>query len=143
MSGAFRAKSYPIPNYVILSGHNCHLYYVLEEPVSLFPETKNQLKLLKYALTERIWNNYTSIEKKPQYQGINQSFRAIGGKTKVEGVTVRAFRLNNHPFSVMELYRYVPTEDRADQLKLFKDSKYTFEEAKKKFLKLQVQIEHL
>ena len=54
MSGAFRAKAYPIPNYVILSGHNCHLYYVLEEPVSLFPETKNQLKLLKYALTERI-----------------------------------------------------------------------------------------
>ena len=135
MSGAFRAKAYPVPNYVVLSGNNCHLYYVLEEPVSLFPQTKNQLKELKYALTERIWNNYTSTEKKPQYQGINQPFRVIGGKSKVEGVRVRAFRLNKHPFSVAELYKYVPDEAREEQIKLFKDSKYTLEEAKKKFPK--------
>ena len=133
MSGAFRAEAYPVPNYLILSGHNCHLYYVLEEPVSLFPETKNQLKELKYALTERMWNNYTSTEKKPQFQGINQSFRVIGGKSKVAGVNLRAFRLNTHPFSVMDLYQYVPQEDRVDQLKLFKDSKFTLKEAKKKF----------
>jgi len=135
MSGAFRAKAYPVPNYVVLSGNNCHLYYVLEEPVSLFPQTKNQLKELKYALTERIWNNYTSTEKKPQYQGINQPFRVIGGKSKVEGVRVRAFRLNKPPFSVAELYKYVPDEAREEQIKLFKDSKYTLEEAKKKFPK--------
>ena len=135
MSGAFRAEAYPIPNYLILSGHNCHLYYVLEEPVSLFPETKNQLKELKYALTERMWNNYTSTEKKPQFQGINQSFRVVGGKSKVDGVNLRAFRLNTHPFSVMELYQYVPQECRVDHLKLFKDSRFTLEEAKKKFPK--------
>ncbi len=135
MSGAFRADAYPIPNYVILSGNNCHLYYVLEEPVSLFPETKNQMKELKYALTERIWNNYTSTEKKPQYQGINQSFRVIGGKSKVKGVLLRAYRLNTHPFSVMQLYQYVPKDNRVDHLKLFKESKYTLEEAKKKFPK--------
>ena len=135
MSGAFRANAYPVPNYVILSGNNCHLYYVLEEPVSLFPQTKNQLKELKYALTERIWNNYTSIEKKPQYQGINQSFRVIGGKSKVPGVKLRAFRLNKHPFSVMELYNFIPSDEREEKIKLFKDSRFTLEEAKKKFPK--------
>ena len=134
-SGAFNAGAYPVPNYVIFSGHGCHLYYVMDEPISLFPETKLQLKKLKYALTERIWNAYTSTEKKPQLQGINQSFRVIGGKTKVKGRRVEAFRLNTHPFSVMELYRYVPTENREEVLKRFKDSKFTLEEAKARFPK--------
>ena len=135
MSGAYRAKVYPVPNYVILSGNNCHLYYILEEPVSLFPQTKVQLKELKYALTYRMWNPYTSTEEVPQFQGINQPFRVIGGKTKVEGVRLRAFQLNKHPYSVMELYKYVPEEAREEQINLFKDSKYTLEEAKKKFPK--------
>ena len=135
MSGAFRGKAYPVPNYVILSGNNCHLYYVLEEPVSLFPQTKVQLKELKYALTYRMWNPYTSTEEVPQFQGINQPFRVIGGKTKTKGVKLRAFRLNKHPFSVAELYKFVPDEAREEQIKLFKDSKYTLEEAKKKFPK--------
>lgn len=135
MSGAFRGKAYPVPNYVILSGNNCHLYYVLEEPVSLFPQTKIQLKELKYALTYRMWNPYTSTEEVPQYQGINQPFRVIGGKTKDKGGKLRAFRLNQHPFSVAELYKFVPDEAREEQIKLFKDSTYTLEEAKKKFPK--------
>ena len=135
MSGAFRGKAYPVPNYVILSGNNCHLYYVLEEPVSLFPQTKVQLKELKYALTYRMWNPYTSTEEVPQFQGINQPFRVIGGKTKTKGGKLRAFRLNKHPFSVAELYKFVPDEAREEQIKLFKDSKYTLEEAKKKFPK--------
>ncbi len=134
-SGAFNVQAYPIPNYVVLSGHNCHLYYVMETPISLYPETKNQLKELKYALTERMWNNYTSTEKKPQYQGINQSFRVIGGKTKIEGVRLRAFRMNTHPFSVKQLYEFVPQEERREQLSLFKESLYTLEEAKERFPK--------
>lgn len=43
-SGAFNAGAYPVPNYVIFSGHGCHLYYVMDEPISLFPETKLQLR---------------------------------------------------------------------------------------------------
>lgn len=134
-SGALGADVYPIPQYMVLSGHNCHLYYVLEEPISLFPQTKIQLKELKYALTRRVWNPYTSTEENPQYQGINQSFRVIGGKSKIDGTSVRAFRLNNHPTTVEELSRYVPEENRVVQLQLFKDSKYTLEEARKKFPK--------
>ena len=53
---------YPEPNYIILSGHNVHLYYVLEEPAALYPNTKRLLKDLKYHLTDRMWNKYTSRE---------------------------------------------------------------------------------
>lgn len=135
LSGAFIGKAYPIPNYIILSGHGIHLYYLFEEPISLYPYTKIQLKELKYALTERIWNKYTSTEEKPQVQGINQGFRVIGGKTK-EGADekiVRAFRINEHPFSLAQLCEFVPEENRIDEQKLWKESKYTLEEAKKKF----------
>ena len=97
---------YPDPNYIILSGHNIHLYYVLEEPADLYPNTKSLLKDMKYRLTDRMWNKYTSREwehpqhplvdalmlwEHPQHQGINQGFRVIGGKTK-DGGTVRADR---------------------------------------------------
>lgn len=126
-------KAYPLPNYVALSGHGVHLYYVFEEPVSLFPYTKIQLKELKFALTTKIWNMYTSTIEKPQQQGINQGFRAIGGHTKVPGVRVRAFRVNTHPYSLSELCEFVPDEHRIDETKIFKESKITLQQAKKKY----------
>ena len=42
-----RDSVYPEPNYIILSGHNVHLYYVLEEPADLYPNTKSLLKDMK------------------------------------------------------------------------------------------------
>ena len=133
LSGAINGSAYPIPNYIILSGHGVHLYYVFEEPVSLFPYTKIQLKELKYALTEKIWNMYTSNIKKKQFQGINQGFRVIGGYTKIEGVRVRAFKLNEHPFSLQQLCEFVPEEHRIDETKIFKESKLTLQQAKQKY----------
>lgn len=135
LSGAIVGNAYPVPNYVALSGHGIHLYYVLEDPVSLFPYTKIQLKDLKYALTDKIWNMYTSTEEKVQHQGINQGFRIIGGMTKEDAAerTVRAFRVNEHPFSLDQLCQYVPVELRVDQEKLWKESKYSLEQARKKF----------
>lgn len=130
LSGSFRAQVYPIPNYVALSGHGVHLYYVMDEPVSLYPNIKLQLKAFKYALTEKMWNGYTSTLDDPQYQGINQGFRCIGGKTKIEGVRVRAFKLNEHPFSLSQLSSYIPEEHRVDEAKLWKESKLTLSEAK-------------
>lgn len=135
LSGAFDGKAYPIPNYIALSGHGVHLYYVFEEPVSLFPYIKLQLKELKFALTDKIWNMYTSTDEKVQHQGINQGFRAIGAVTK-DGAPenrVRAFRVNTHPFTLDQLCEYVPDEHRIDQMKLWKESKYTLAQAKKKF----------
>ena len=132
-SGAFRGDAYPVPNYVVMSGHNIHLYYVFEYAIPLYPNIKLQLKELKFALTRKLWNPYTTTIEKPQYQGINQGFRVIGGKTKVEGRRVRAFKLNDHPFNLETLGKYVPEESRLDESKLFKMTFYTLEEAKKKF----------
>ena len=134
-SGAMNAKVYPVPNYIALSGHGVHLYYVFEEPVDLYPYMKIQLKELKYALTERMWNRYTSTEKKPQYQGINQGFRVIGSCTKKDAPekTVRAFRINTHPFSLSQLNDYVPGDKRIDEKKLWKESKISLQEAKEKY----------
>lgn len=131
LSGAFVSRAYPVPNYVVLSGHNVHLYYRFEEPISLYPNIKLQLKELKYSLTGKMWNRYTSTEKKVQFQGINQGFRVIGGKTKIDGVRVRAFELNLHPFSLSALCQFVPEEKRVDERKLWRERKYTLEQAKK------------
>ena len=130
---------YPLPNYIVLSGHGIHLYYVFEEPISLFPNTKIQLKTLKKGLTERIWNPYTSDYDerglKIEQQGIFQPFRAIGGKTKKDAPEkrLRAFRMNQHPFSISVLNRFVPEEFRMDEGKIFKESKITLEQAKEKY----------
>lgn len=131
-SGAVIGDAYPLPNYISLSGHGVHLYYVFERPVSLYPNIKVQLRELKYALTDLMWNKYTSINDTVQRQGINQGFRVIGGKTK-EGAPidrVRAFRVNTHPFSLNQLAYYVSENVRFDEEKLFKESKMTKEEAK-------------
>lgn len=135
LSGATVGGAYPVPNYIVLSGHGVHLYYIFEEPLPLYPYLKIQLKELKYALTEKLWNHYTSTEEKPQVQGINQGFRVIGSRAK-EGApepTVRAFRVNEHPFSLSQLCQYVPEDKRVDESQLWKERKYTLEQAKKKF----------
>lgn len=124
---------YPEPNYIILSGHNVHLYYVLEEPADLYPNTKSLLKDMKYRLTDRMWNKYTSREwENPQHQGINQGFRVIGGKTK-DGGTVRAFAVNTHPFSLEELNDFLPPEQQVDLSKKWRETRYTLEQAKERF----------
>lgn len=135
LSGAINGGAYPIPQYISLSGHGVHLYYVFERPIPMFPNIKLQLKELKYALTDKLWNQYTSNTKKPQHQGINQGFRVIGGKTKPDAVEpiVRVFRLNEHPTNLDHLCEFVPDEFRVDENKLFKESKITLEQAKKKY----------
>lgn len=135
LHGAFTKEFdiYPVPNYIVLSGHGIHLYYLFEEPIPLYPNIKLQLKAFKYAMIEKIWNMYTSEEEHKQFQGINQGFRVIGGKSKIEGVRVRAFRMNQHPYSLTELGRYIPKESRVDESKLWKESKMSLAEAKKKY----------
>ena len=135
LNGAFQVDAYPIPNYIILSGHGVHLYYVFEYGIPLFPNIKLQLKEFKYALTEKLWNEYTSESKEKQMQGINQGFRVIGGKTKkgAPEEVVRAFRINEHPFNLEQLGHYIPEEYRVDESKLFREGKLTLAQAKKKY----------
>ncbi len=128
-------KHYPEPQYIVASGNGIHLYYVFQEPISLYPEIKTQIKDLKYYLTRRLWNPHTSNLKKEedvQYQGINQAFRAVGSKTKQGGIT-RAFRYKSEKITIDDLNKFVPEEHRVDTNCLYKKSTYTLEEAKKKF----------
>ena len=125
----------PSPNYIVLSGHGLHLYYIFQQPLSLFPNIKLQVKELKYALTRRIWNKYTSTLDEPQYQGINQGFRVAGGKTK-KGCSFEysvVFRYRKEFFSMSELNQFVPKDSQIDEQKIFKETKYTLEDAKKRF----------
>ena len=140
--GAFsESKLYPIPNYMVLSSHNVHLYYVLEEPLDLFPIVKTQAKKLKHELSRIMMNMYTTNIEKPDAQGINQGFRIVGGRTKGgEGVaypTVRAFRLNEHPFSIEELNERVPEDAR---VRPGRKSKYTIEQVKELFPEWYEQV---
>ena len=135
LSGAIDGGIYPIPNFIVESGHGIHLYYVLEEPLSLFPHIKNQVKNLKYYLTRRMWNRYTSRIKDPQYQGINQAFRIVGGKTKEDApiARTRAWRVRTAPFTIEELNEYAEPEYQVDTGRLFPRTQYTLEQAKEKF----------
>lgn len=85
---------YPLPNIITLSGTGVHFYYAFEHPVNLTHKMKPWLRWLKYCLIYTVWNQFTSIIKEPQFQGINQGFRVIGGRTKVEGLEVLAFDIN-------------------------------------------------
>ena len=126
---------YPLPNYVALSGHGVHLYYVFEEPVPLFPNLKLQLKEFKYSLTEKMWNKNTSVDEKVQKQGINQPFRILGGKCKKNAPLdrIEVYRINQHPVNIEYLNRFVPTKIEIDEKKLFKESKLTLDQAKEKY----------
>jgi len=116
MSGAIMGGAYPVPQHVVLSGHGVHLYYVLDEPLDLYPDTKTQVKELKFALTGRLWNRYTSTDENVQHQGINQGFRLVGSHTKKGAPIERAeaWRTNVARTSIEELNRYVDEEFRVD-----------------------------
>ena len=125
---------YPLPNIIACSGHGLHLYYLFEKPIDLYPNTKAYLKALKYALTEIIWNKYTSEIEKPQLQGINQGFRVIGGKTKIEGTFVRAFKVRSERWTLKDLASYVSEGAvKISPDNVYKESRYTLEEARKRY----------
>ena len=132
LNGAIEIDYYPLPNYMALSGHGVHLYYVFEEPVNLYPYLRIQLKELKYALIDRIWNMYTSNIKKPQKQGIYQPFRVLGGMAKPDAPLKKGkvFRINEHPFSLSQLCEYVPEEKRLDTSKLDDERRMSVDEAR-------------
>lgn len=132
MSMVFDSHTIPMPNYIVLSGHGIHPYYLFEEPISLYPNIKMQLKEFKFSLTTVIWNERTSTEKR-QYQGINQGYRIAGGKTKISGVTTRVFQISSHPTTLEELNEFVDDNKRIDTTRLFRESSLSLEEAKTRY----------
>ena len=126
----------PTATYIANSGNGLHLYYVFKEPIPMYPQNQKYLKAVKYALTKRIWNGYTSTIEQPQLQGVLQGFRLVGSPTKFgTEYPVRVFRHGNR-FAIQELIEFIPDIDFSglNEIRaLEKQSKMSLEQAKKKY----------
>ncbi|MGL4666811.1 MAG: hypothetical protein ACRCWR_02640, partial [Saezia sp.] len=98
----------PTATYIANSGNGLHLYYVFKEPIPMYPQNQKHMKAVKYALTKRIWNGYTSTIETPQMQGILQGFRVVGSPSKF-GVEypVVVFKHGGR-FTLQELVGHIP-----------------------------------
>ena len=126
-------KRIPCPTYVVNSGGGVHLYYFFKEPIPMTPKNQKALKILKYELTTKMWNEDTSGLKERQYQGLNQGFRLVGSKTK-HGETVTCWKTGGR-VTVEELASFIPKENARDVGILYRmwHSTMPLEEAKKKY----------
>lgn len=126
-------KHYPRPTYVVNSGGGVHLYYFFKQPIPMTPKNQKALKILKYELTTKMWNEDTSGLEERQYQGLNQGFRLVGSRTK-HGETVTAWKTGER-VTVEELAGYIPKENARDVGILYRmwNSTTPLEEARKKW----------
>lgn len=124
----------PRPTYLVLSGTGMHLYYVMKEPIPLFPNIKMQMKTLKYHLTSRLWDwKNTSKVKSRQYQSISQGFRMVGSKNNKYGNSVIAFKTGDR-VTIEYLNQFcLKDEFKVDLTKIFRPTKTRLEDAKIKF----------
>ena len=125
----------PAATFVVNSGTGLHLYYLLDNPMAMYPQNQKFLKELKYVLTRRIWNQFTSTINEPQMQGIMQGFRVVGSGTKL-GVDyhVVAYRYGK-PVSIEYLLQYVPDTngDLQRVTEILRKGTLSIDEAKKKY----------
>ena len=81
----------PRPTYIVSSGTGVHLYYVLDEPIRLFPNTIKNLAEYRRRLTWLLWHDaVTTLDHEIQYESVTQGFRMVGSATKT-CMAVRAF----------------------------------------------------
>ena len=124
-----------MPTYCVLSGSGIHAYYFFNDPIPMYPQYQKFLKELKHALTERVWNDFTSMipSKDRQYQGVLQSFRAVGTLAKC-GKIITAYKTGKR-VDVDEIMQSLPegniwsTRKKVDEaaksaLPLFEDPAY-------------------
>ena len=125
----------PKATFVVNSGTGLHLYYVLTEPVPMYPQNQKILKELKYALTRQIWNRFTSSIREPQMQGILQGFRVVGTGTKLgKDYPVVAYRYGG-AVELEKLLDYIPDSNGEQQRiqALMRKSRLSLAEAKEKY----------
>ena len=129
-----RVRRIPIPTFIVSSGTGVHLYYVLEEPIDLFPNIKLQLKALKYNLTYRFWDyKGTSQDKNIQYQPLNQAFRMVGSMNEKYGTEVKGYLVGER-VPLDRLNEFATDESvRVDINQRYKPSKYSLKEAQERF----------
>lgn len=88
-------KQIPKPTYICSTAdRNAHLYYVLDEPLRLYPDVLDSLRGFRSELISTVWNSYITEEwKTPQLEiSPTQSFRAVGCVRKDSKGIVRAFK---------------------------------------------------
>lgn len=125
----------PAATFVVNSGTGLHLYYLLDSPIAMYPQNQRFLKELKYSLTRRIWNRFTSNIKEPQIQGVLQGFRVVGSGTKLGAdYPVVAYRYGK-TVSIEYLLQYVPDTngDLQRVTGMLERGSLSIEEAKKKY----------
>lgn len=125
----------PEATFVVNSGTGLHLYYLLEGPVAMYPQFQAFLRELKYALTRKIWNNYTSTLKEPQIQSVLQGFRVVGSQTKLgSDYPVVAYRLGKR-VSLGYLLGFLPdtSGDFQRVVGILQKKPLSLEEARKKY----------
>lgn len=100
------------PTYLVSSGRGLHLYFFLQEPVPLYRNLEKMLSSLKQALTERLWNDTSSLKgdkKDIDKAGIYQNFRSVGSQSKIgEGFPVRAYRLSGKRYTLEGIRDSIP-----------------------------------
>ena len=119
-----RSGACPMPNYVVVSksGEGLHLYYLFDRPLRMYPNIKVELKELKYELTKRVWNVYTSKNKNMQFQSFDQSFM-VAGSTPI----MKVYKVHDRRWSIDELSEIAHYDFNWDR---YKPTTYTKEEAK-------------
>jgi len=125
----------PKATYIVNSGIGLHLYYVLKEPIPMYPANQRYLKEIKYSLTRIIWNRFTSTIKTPQIQGALQGFRVVGSGTKLgKGYPVKAFQYGNK-VDIEYLMGFIPdsNKERSNIEKIMMKKNLRIEEAKEKY----------
>ena len=128
----------PQATFLVNSGTGLHLYYQLDEPMPMYPQNQKFLKELKFALTYRIWNGYTSTLEEPQIQGVLQGFRLVGSQSKLgKDYPVVAWRIGEK-ISLEGLLELLPDMkiirgNIQRVMEALPESKMSLEEAKKKY----------
>ncbi len=122
-----RGGACPMPNYIVVSksGEGLHLYYLFDRPLRMYPNIKVELKELKYELTKRVWNVYTSKNKNMQFQSFDQSFM-VAGSTPV----MKVYKIHDRRWSIEELSEIAHYDFNWDR---YKPTAYTKDEAKEMF----------
>lgn len=118
----------PRPTYVVSSGHGLHLYYMLNNPLRMWPNVCERLRLMRNELTRQLWNRYvTGLYKEPQLESVVQCFRMVGSLGKDDEQVVRAFRVGDR-ISIDRLNAWV--SDDAKITPEMREARHTIEEAR-------------
>ena len=114
----------PQATHIKLSGTGVHVVYQLADPFPLQRRYVPGLQVIKHALTDLIWNDYTSMSGPDdrQHQGIFQPFRMVGTATKLNGaigkskknpyVCIAYQARNAEPVTVGYLASFIPKQAR-------------------------------